>query len=228
MESDNIINWKDYCKGFAIQKTYEDWEGKVLSIVGALEQIPVRLIYNVKDIPDGYIPSGTVPWVTSVIGEVIVPNYFPKFLSSWVTREIWKEEKWPLRRVFIKPADRHKKFTGFITSGTYSKKKKGPFICSEVVKFVDEWRYYVAYGRVIGGYWYWGEEEKVAPDLNIEYPKNWCGTADFGRLDNGKIELIESHPPFACGWYGKKHVEYAEFLSLGWKWIKEGGYKEEF
>ena len=51
---------------------------------------------------------------------------------------------------------------------------------------------------------------------------------DFGMLENGKIELIESHHPFACGWYGKNHEEYAKFLTLGWKWINDTGHKESF
>lgn len=218
------MNWKDYCKGFAIQQTRNDWEGKSLSFVAALEKIPTRLINNPKMVEDGWVPSGTVPWVTSVLGRPIVPDYFPEFLKKdWVKRKVWYQEKWPLYRTFIKPADRHKRFTGFITSGRWSGKKRGPYWCSEVVNFVDEWRYYVSYGKLLGGYWYWGngDEPKDAPDLNITYPDNWCGTADFGMMEDGSIELIECHPPFACGWYGKKHEQYAEFLTLGWKWIKE-------
>jgi hypothetical protein len=224
------MNWKDYCKGFAIQKTHCDWEGKCLTIVAALNQIPSKLIYESRQVPDGWVPSGTVPWVSSVIGEIITPDYFPKFLSSWVTRRIWKEEKWPLQKVFIKPADRHKRFTGFVTSGTYRKKKRGPLLCSEIVSFQNEWRYYVAYGKLIGAYWYYGVDDVVieAPKIEIQWPVDWCGTADFGTLPDGRIELIEAHPPFACGWYGKKHEEYAEFLTLGWKWLKEKQYKHSF
>jgi hypothetical protein len=216
------MNWKNYCKGFAVQKTHCDWEGKCLAIVGALEQIPCKLVHTPKEVEEGWIPSGTVPWVTSILGKEVKPDYFPIFLKNWVSRKIWTEEKWPLSKIFIKPADRHKRFTGFITSGKWRGKKKGPFVCSEIVKFVDEWRYYISYGKVLGGYWYWGDgdEPKEAPDLNIIYPDNWCGTADFGMLDNGKIELIECHPPFACGWYGKKHEQYAEFLTLGWQYLK--------
>lgn len=222
------MNWKDYCKGFAIQKTHCDWEGKALTIVGCMHQIPHKLIYDAKQVPDGWIPSGTVPWVTSVLGKEIIPDYFPSFLSPWVTRRVWFTDKWPLERVFIKPADRHKKFNGFITSGKYSGKKRGPYVCSEVVSFQDEWRYYVAYGKLIGAHWYWGngDNPKEAPQINVQWPANWCGTADFGILTDGRIELVETHPPFACGWYGKKHEEYAEFLSFGWKWLKDGGYEK--
>ena len=200
--------------GFAIQGTTVDWEGKCLAIVGATHRIPHRLIYRACDVPAGWIPSGTVPWVTEVLGKPVVPHYFPKFLSHYVTRRIWKADKWPLERVFIKPSDRHKRFTGFVTSGTYSKKKRGPFICSSVVHFTNEWRFYVAGGRMLGAYWYWGDGNTPveAPQLDIAWPDGWCGTADFGRVRSGQIELIECHPPIACGWYGKRHEDYAEFL----------------
>ncbi len=217
------MNWKDYCKGFAVQKTTADWEGKILAIVGALHQIPCKFIYNINQMEDGYVPSGSVPWVTSIIGKPVIPDYFPEFLKPWVTRKVWREEKWPLNRVFIKPADRHKRFNSFVTYGNYCKRKKGPFWCSDIVSFQNEWRYYVSYGKLIGAYWYWGVNDDPidAPIIDINWPKDWCGTADFGTLPDGRIELVESHPPFACGWYGKKHEEYAEFLTLGWKWLKE-------
>lgn len=219
------MNWKEH-KGFAVQKQTCDHEGKTLAVFCGINQIPIKFIYKTNEIPVDYIPSGTVNWITEALGvESIKPNYFPDFLKDWVKRNIWEEEKWPLKKVFIKPADKHKRFTGFITSGTYSKKKRGPFICSDIVHFKNEWRYYISNGKVLGAYWYYGDSdiEIPAPKLNIEYPNDWCGTADFGELNNGDIALIECHPPFACGWYGgySKAEEYAEFLTLGWQWLKE-------
>jgi hypothetical protein len=228
MEVDKVMNWKEHCKGFAIQKSRNDWEGKCLSIVGCMQQIPCKLILDATQIPDGWVPSGTVEWVERALGTVVIPNYFPLFLKSYVTRTIWLTDKWPLKKVFIKPSDRHKRFNGFITTGRYNKKKRSPYVCSEIVSFQNEWRYYVSYGKLIGAYWYLGVDDIPvdAPKLNIDWPENWCGTADFGTLPDGKLELVEAHPPFACGWYGKKHEEYAEFLTLGWKYLKEKGYEE--
>lgn len=217
------MNWKDYCKGFAIQKHPCDWEQKSLIMASCLEQIPYRMYSNPKDVPLDFVPTGNIPWISKIIGKTITPNYYPDFLKSWVKRKVWYSEKWPLERVFIKPADKHKRFNGFITTGRYNGKKRGPFWCSEVIKFIDEWRYYISYGKVIGGYWYWGigDTPKESPKLNITYPNNWCGTADFGMLEDGSIQLIESHHPFSCGWYGKKNEEYAEFVVMGWKWLNE-------
>lgn len=216
------MNWKDHCKGFAYQREF-DWESKCLSLVSALNNIPCKKIVEVEKVTEGWVPSGTVQWIESILGKSIKPNYFPEFLKQYVTRKIWELDKWPLEKVFIKPSDIHKRFTGFVTTGTYYKKKKPPFICSSIVSFENEWRYYVSYGKLIGAYWYNGRVDEVveAPKLDIEWPKDWCGTADFGTLSDGRIELIEAHPPYACGWYGKKHEEYAEFITLGWKWLKE-------
>ncbi len=221
--------WKNHCKGFAIQRGQCEWEGKCLIYVGIYHKIPSRLIYDAKDVIEGWVPSGTVQWVSKIIGENIIPDYFPNFLSRWITRKVWRDNKWPGKNIFLKPADKYKRFDGFITD-EMSKRKKGPFWCSEIVNFQNEWRWYIAYGEVIGAYWYKGilDEPVEAPTLDITWPKNWCGAVDFGILENGKIELIESHHPFACGWYGKKHEEYAKFLTLGWKWIQDNRHKESF
>jgi len=224
------MTWRDHCKGFAVQRRMLgrgecDQDGNCLYLVCNYERIPIRIVKKPEEVPEGWTPSGTVEWVESVLGRTVVPDYFPTFATNWIKRRIWYETKWPLRKVFIKPADRHKRFNGFVTSGRYRKKKRGPYVCSDIVTFQDEWRYYVVYGKLIGGYWYAGigDEEKPAPEIDIQYPADWCGTADFGRLTSGEIALVECHPPFACGWYGKKHEEYAEFLTLGWKWLKEQG-----
>ena len=111
------MNWKEYCKGFAIQKTLDgcDWEGKSLIFFACKENIPYKLISNINQIPDGYIPSGSVNWVESILGRHIKPDYFPKFLKELVKRKIWYSEKWPLEKVFIKPATKYKKFNIRIT-----------------------------------------------------------------------------------------------------------------
>lgn len=222
------MDWKQNCKGFALQKGYLDWEAQALSIFCVINNIPFLRVHNKQKIPENWIPSGTVKWIESILDNTIPPDYFPKFLrQNWIKRKIWYQEKWPKEKVFIKPANKHKLFDGFIISGKWGERKQGPFWCSEIVDFKHEWRYYISYGEIIGGYWYQGkneEDQKEAPDLKINYPIDWCGTADFGELTDGTIELIECHPPMACGWYGKRHEEYAKFLTLGWQWLKNKEY----
>jgi len=172
------------------------------------------------------IPVGTVEWCDSFLPkEKTVPDYYPEFLKDSFHRKIWRTDKWPLgEKVFIKPADVHKRFDGRITSGGYRGKKKGPYWCSELVRFTNEWRYYVADGRVLIAEWYLGDEvnEPDPPELNIKLPEGYCGALDFGTLSTGELALVEANGPYACGWYGKKHEIFVEWLIKGWEYLIKG------
>jgi ATP-grasp domain, R2K clade family 2 len=213
-------------KGFVCQNA-TDFESKQIKMFCVHNDLPCKFhCYNPTAVvlETGWVPYGDVPWTTALLNRKIVPNYFPEFLKKdFVSRKIWTKEKWDFEKCFIKPADRHKRFTGFVTSGTWKGKRKGPFVCSEIVTFKNEWRYYVSDAKILTAHWYWGEDhlmQPAAPNLDfIKFPENWCGAVDFGELSNGKIELIESHPPFACGWYGKDINLFVEFLAVGWQWL---------
>jgi hypothetical protein len=188
-----------------------------------LNKIPYKICHKPEDSPEGYMPCGTVEWVEKFLPkEKTVPDYYPEFLKGSLYRSVWRTDTWPLgKKVFIKPADRHKRFTGVITSGGYRKKKRGPYWCSDIVVFTNEWRYYVADGKVLVGEWYSGDEvnEPDAPELNIAIPAGYCGALDFGTLTTGEFALVEANSPYACGWYGKKHELYSEWLIKGWKYL---------
>ena len=171
---------------------------------------------------DNWVALGSVEFVEKALGRNIIPNYYPEFLNNYLNRDVWKADKWPLGKiVFIKPADRYKRFNGLITNGGYKKKKKGPYQCSSVVKFTNEWRYYVSNGQILCGEWYAGDEENCpdAPKLDIAFPNNFCGAVDMGLVDN-KITLVEVNHPFSCGWYGKNHELYAKWIINGWNYLK--------
>ena len=214
------------CDGFALQRHHCCPEEKALSFYALKHDIPFKWLQLPSQVPDGWVPCGTLKWMTACIGRTVLPNYFPGFMGRFVTRKVWREDKWPLRKVFIKPADEHKRFDGFVAHGTYSKKKRGPFWCSEIVSFVDEWRYYVANGKLLGAHWYTGKgadlpQPPVAPAIDVEYPQGWCGTVDLGTLPDGRAELVEAHPPFSVGWYGSDEEEFARFTVAGWRWLME-------
>jgi len=185
-------------------------------------KIPRKFVGKPHDVPKDWVAYGCVEWTDGVLRNVTVPNYYPDFLSSWVKRKVWEQEKWPIgHRVFIKPADRHKRFTGFITRGTWKGKKKGPYWCSDIVNFTNEWRYYVSYGEVKSAKWCCGDNESPAPNLPIDWPKDFCGAVDFGTYENGEIALIESNSPYACGWYGKfeEYEVYTKWIIDGWNYM---------
>jgi len=216
-----------FMKGFVLQASRST--GKEETAVMAhciLNRIPYKLCCKPEDSPEGYIPCGTVEWCENFLPkEKTVPDYYPEFLKDHLFRKVWRADTWPLgKHVFIKPADRHKRFDGRITTGGYRKKKKGPYWCSDVVCFTNEWRYYVADGIVLIAEWYSGDEvnEPDPPELKVNMPADYCGALDFGTLATGELALIEANSPYACGWYGKKHEVYIEWLTKGWKYITIG------
>jgi len=216
-------------KGFALQASSagrSSCQEETAVITQCISRrIPYKLCTRPSDRPEGFIPVGTVQWCENFLPkEVTVPNYYPEFLKDYFHRNIWRAEKWPLgKRVFIKPADRHKRFTGRITTGGYHKKKKGPYWCSDVVYFTNEWRYYIADGVVLIGEWYAGDEINTpdAPELNIKFPDGYCGAVDFGTLKTGELALVKVNAPYACEWYGKKHEIYFEWIVKGWRYMEE-------
>lgn len=225
-----MINLKQY-KGFCLLKGDYSIEAKKLGLFCTLGKIPLIRVEKNITCPIDYVPCGSVEWCLFSLGKTLIPDYYPLWLSQYLYRKVWKEDKWPLgQKVFIKPSDVYKRFTGFETTGTYKKKKKGPFWCSEIVKFENEWRYYITNGKVICGEWYWGDEVNTpkAPDIShIHIPNEFCGTIDFGMMKvNGiipyKFTLVEVHHPFACGWYGDKTELYAQWLIDGWGSLLEG------
>lgn len=154
-------------KGFLIQSN-ERQSVETLSILSIciLEDIPYTITKDNNPTPnDLYIPVGSVEFCLSYIGHNIIPDYYPEFLSDTLHRIVWKTDEWPLgNSIFIKPADRYKRFTGFVTNGGYRKKKRGPYWCSEVVHFINEYRYYVSNGKEIDAAWYSGKDSDSLVD----------------------------------------------------------------
>jgi hypothetical protein len=218
-----MIDLKGY-QGFALMKGDRSIEASKLELYCSLNSIPIVRIDKDISCSDEYVPCGGVEWCLECLGKKVVPDYYPEWLSEFLYRKVWRTDKWPLgKKVFIKPAGKYKRFTGFVTTGTYKKKKKPPFWCSDIVHFVNEWRYYVADGKILCGEWYWGDEVNTpeAPKLDINIPEGYCGAIDFGMLKEEKLALIEVQHPFSCGWYGKDIELYAQWLVSGWDYMRK-------
>ena len=210
-------------EGFAIEEgRLSNSETMAVCFYASLNKIPYRLFNkNIKNIPEGWVPEGSVDYIQSILGYKVKPDYYPEYLSSFTNRNIWDQIKWPKDRVFIKPSDQYKRYTGFITNGTYKGKRRGPHICSEVLSFKNEWRYYICNGEILDAQWYSGDEFKMpkAPYLKFQFPIGIYGAIDFGELHNGDIELVEYNHPFSCGWYGTNHSAYVKWLCEGWRYM---------
>lgn len=207
--------------GFALQKErigYKE-EQSILQYC-IINNIPYKFCKTKSDAPLDFIPIGSVEWCEEFLPKNnTIPDYYPKFLSSYLCRKVWRTNEWPKNRVFIKPADHFKKFTGFISEGEI-KGCDGEFWCSDVVNFLNEWRYYISNGKILAAEWYNGIDDEVeAPLIDIKFSSNYCAAIDFGMLDTGQIALVEAHLPYACGWYGKNYKIYAEWVVSGWNYL---------
>lgn len=219
------INLKGY-KGFALMIGDTSLEASRLSIYCMVKDVKLIRVPKKEKCSNDYIPCGSVEWCLQSLGEEIIPDYYPAWGKQYLYRKVWREDKWILgKKLFVKPADKYKRFTGFVTTGTYKKKKRGCLVWSEVVQFTNEWRYYISAGKILCSGWYWGDETTTpdAPTLNIDIPKYYYGALDFGTLQDGRLALIESQHPFACGWYGAREQDYLYFQWLidGWSYLMQ-------
>jgi len=214
--------------GFAIEECNRySIESKAIMTTCTLHKIPFTIIIHERFLKPYYIPVGSIKFIQKCLGKIIKPDYYPEYMKDYLGRKIWETDKWPLdQHVFIKPSDSFKRFSGRITNGRYKGKKNGPYICSEVVHFIDEWRYYILNGEVVFANWYIGEDniEKEAPPFPITLDKSIYGTIDMGMTIDNKFLLVEVHEPFSCGWYGKMTHEnceiYAKWLAYGYDYLK--------
>ena len=171
---------------FALQKGDRSQEAVAVHQTCVMDGHKIQYFDNYKKVPEDFIPCGTVEWCLKILGKPVTPDYYPDFLKAFLFRKVWQTNEWPLgEKVFIKPADKYKRFTGFVTNGGYRGKKRGPYWCSNVVTFKNEWRYYISYGKILDTGWYWGDELNTppAPVLGFDIPSDYCGALDFGDMD---------------------------------------------
>ncbi len=201
-------------------------EAQALTFYNVMDKVGLQKYRKPEDVPKDAIPAGSVEWVSKVMGWNIIPDYYPEFLRSYLHRAVWRTDRWPMEKdIFIKPADKHKRFTGKVTTGGMHGRKKGPFWCSDKITFLNEWRFYVADGKVVYVGWYDGLPEASdmpAPGLIVDWPQAYCGAVDFGMTFDGRLALVEANEPFACGWYGHigEGAIYGQWLEAGFKYMK--------
>lgn len=221
----NNIDLKGYM-GFALTFDDSSLESQRLLSYCLRKDIKLIRIPKNKQCPIDYIPCGSVEWCSLSFDIPLFLDYYPEWCKEYLHRKVWYTEKFPYdQECFIKPASRYKRFTGFIKplNSWKGKKRKEQYWCSEIIKFKNEWRYYISKGKVLCNGWYWGDEVNTpnAPELNINIPEDYFGALDFGTLYDGRLALVESQHPFACGWYGNQDYDYLYFQWLidGWDYM---------
>lgn len=214
---------------FAVQRSQQDKERSALALAAIYypNEFQLKWFDKVEQVPKDYIPAGNLDWVEGV-GKIVKPDYYPEWARPLYNRRIWECNTWPMEKnIFVKPSDKHKRFSARITNGTLKGKKKGPYICSSLVTFVDEWRLYISNGRIQYCGWYDGEEKELDKKywdiVESLVPLTYCGAVDVGFLNTGEFTLVECNSPYSCGWYGRltEGYIYAKWLAEGWKYINE-------
>lgn len=194
---------------------------------------------------EGEIPVGSVEYCYNEYDRRFGINcpidFFPKFLRNYLKRDVLLIEVyngnidncalvssrhqvgWPVEALwkidwFVKSATVFKDDNnGFVSGTKLHTLKNDLYYITEPFNIVNEFRYYVAKGRLIDVGWYDGDDEDaIPPQLPIIFPPDFSGAVDFATTPGNNIELMESHPPFACGWYGEDNNKYAEWMIQSW------------
>lgn len=222
-----MINLHNY-KGFQIfNNSFSSQEIGKLKLCSFKYDFPVLNISGIKYYNEEYIPLAGTDIMPLIFKYEPKPDYYPDFLSEYLKRKIYfKNEKIPKNEEwFIKPADKYKRFTGFIKKKFKFCKKKPPFWISEIKYFKSEFRYYITEGKIIYSAQYSGKETEV-PDISyIKFPETYSGAADFGYTVNNEFLLIEAQHPYSCGWYGddKDFEIYIQWIIDGFIYMKKQG-----
>lgn len=108
-----------------------------------------------------------------------------------------------------------------------------PVWMSSTIDFAGEWRYYVLEGRIVGASRYDpdGEEDVRAPsDYWVQWAVDrfqaeaglaaWC--LDVGRIEDGRIAVVEANDAWAIGLYGQAldARTYLKFLWARWSQLR--------
>lgn len=204
-------------------------------------------------VPFGVVPVGSVGFVKHALRQFgkSLPEHtpYPALLAPFLHRRVQKlstlrEAKALLaagQRLFIKPAEGWKRFTGFVAefeddyrfSGTSGNK---PVWISEPVRFVSEWRAYVADGRVLDVRFVdHGGDRQIQPDIAVindavRRLETVAGAArgyvaDFGVLESGTTALVELNDGFSMGAYDDLPMTtYWSVTVCRWQQLVDGGY----
>lgn len=213
--------------------------------------IPIEY-YSIKSIHRRKLPlsaetfiAGDMDAMNSAMRQLGIPlpapDDYPVCLRSFLRRKVWESTLGEVERgldagltspVFVKPAQRRKRFTGEVfyserdvaVLGNVSRRQQ--VWCSEVVRWLVESRVYVVDARIVTVDRYEGDSS-VALDLEVvesaiaEYHRSGAAPSaygiDFGVLETGETALIEVNDGYALGAYDIAADRYTELLMRRWR-----------
>jgi ATP-grasp domain, R2K clade family 2 len=169
-------------------------------------------------------------------------NEYPASLESLLHRRVWRSTIGNLessllsgmmtQSIFAKPANRCKRFTGFVIHDegdlyrVSNVSRREQIFCAEVVSWLSEYRIYVVNSKVRSVDFYSGNPE-IKIDINIveqaidildQSQESYAGYAiDFGVLSSGETALIEMNDGFAIGAYQINSQNYTDLILSRWE-----------
>ncbi|PTL80466.1 ATP-grasp domain-containing protein [Vitiosangium sp. GDMCC 1.1324] len=194
--------------------------------------------------------AGDVPSVLGALAQLgIEPpptNDYPRSLEPFLHRRFWTSTVRELTAavengsgppVFAKPLGRKKRFTGHVFGGyddllfLRRASLSTPILCSEVVRWLSEYRVFVIQGRIVGIQHYAGDPALRVDETRVEQAVRLMedageGTSaygvDFGVLEDGQTALVEWNDGFALGSYGLDRALYTELTLTRWAELTGG------
>jgi hypothetical protein len=170
-----------------------------------------------------------------------LPDDYPAALTPWMRRRVWRATLRDVEAavwsetsssVFAKPADRRKSFTGRVFrhhDDLYylgSASRRQAVLCSEVVRWLSEYRVYVIQERIVAVSHYAGERDTMIDHVQVQLAVDAyrasgqapCAYAiDFGVLAGGCTALIEANDGYSLGAYDIDTEAYTDLLLLRWR-----------
>lgn len=209
-----------------------------------------QLSTHIQLLNDGALPVGSVEFVReamNLLNIVEPPNLsYPDKLTNFLGRTIKQQQiKDITGRWFVKPTTT-KLFNGFIYDSSqnssildehdleqYTIFKSLPpttlVWVSEPVRWLAEWRYYVAYNGIVGKGRYDTTGADDAPEPNIHVVREciklldlpYPYAIDVGVLTTGETVLVEVNDAWAIGLYQKAMAprDYLYFLRTRWRML---------
>lgn len=229
-----IAYWSDSCdsaaKGFKALgfqvKGYNSQEKNWCKKVGVAKETPVR---------------GSVQSVRAALRYLGVPEPknvdIPNELMEFAGRKVWHStvgevQKKAAAKVFVKPLDFQKDFTGHTVYDGWSSilktlPKNYRLLCQEVVHLTEEFRCYIVEGKIVGI----RSVEDPSPPLTFSelslleamlkayksQPAGFC--LDVARKVTGyskQLVIVETNEGFSCGNYGIDHAKFAQMIKARW------------
>lgn len=204
-----------------------------------------RLLRRQLAIAPDTLVVGYVPVVLGALHQLGVPapepNDYPACLAHLLRRRVWQSTVGEVSdavhdgrfgSAFVKPRGRLKHFTGLVVDSPAdlwhlggTSRRQG-VLCSDVVGWRSEFRYFVIDGRVAGARSYAGDAG-IVPDQEVvreavstlvasgEAPAGFG--IDLGVLSTGETALVEMNDGFALGSYGLEDELYTDLVIARWR-----------